>query len=44
MTLRINDPLGVNHAAGTVVYYQGWNRDPAGVGTDVSDAVEVLYN
>ena len=45
MLLRINDPAGVDHAAGTLVFFQGWNRDPAsGVGTDVSDAVEVLYN
>ena len=44
MTLRINDPAGIDHAAGTTVYFQGWNRDPAGIGTDLSDAVEIQYN
>ena len=43
MTLRINDPAGVNFVAGTVVNYQGWYRDPPGVGADLSDAVEVEY-
>ena len=45
MTLRINDPAGVDHAAGTIVYFQGWNRDPmAAANTDVSDAIEIEYN
>ena len=45
MILRINDPAGVDHSSGTTAFFQGWNRDPAsGVGTDVSDAVEVQYN
>ena len=43
LTQRINDPAVVNHPSGTVVYFQGWTRDPAGVGTDVSDAVEIKY-
>ena len=43
LTLRINNPAGVDHPSGTAVYFQGWIRDPAGVGTDVSDAVEVQY-
>ncbi len=44
MTLRINDPAGVDHAVGMVVQFQGWTRDPMSVPTtDLSDAVEVTY-
>jgi len=43
-SLRINDPASsINQTAGTMVHYQGWLRDPAGVGTDLSDAVELLF-
>ena len=47
MSLRINDPASsnpiLNAAPGTTVGYQGWLRDPMGVGTDVSDGVEVVF-
>jgi len=43
-SLRINDPASsISQTAGTMVHYQGWLRDPAGVGTDLSDAVELLF-
>lgn len=44
MSLRINDPAGLDHSSGTTVYFQGWYRDQQGVGTDLSDAIEVEYD
>ncbi len=44
MSLRINDPAGLDHSSGTVVYFQGWYRDQQGIGTDLSDAIEVEYD
>ena len=42
--ITINDPAGVNYMPGTPVNFQGWSRDPwAPAGTDLSDAVEVIY-
>ncbi len=44
MTLRINDPAGLDFPAATVVNFQGWLRDPmSAAGTDVSDAVEITF-
>ena len=44
LTLRINNPAGVDHPTGTVVQFQGWMRDPMSApATDLSDAVEVTY-
>ena len=46
LVLRVNDPAGVNHAPASVVYFQGWSRDPAdptGFGTSLSDAIRLTY-
>ena len=48
MTLRINDPATsgpiLNPLPGSLVYYQGWLRDPMSAsGSDVSDAIEVHF-
>jgi len=46
LVLRVNDLAGVNHAPASVVYFQGWSRDPAdptGFGTSLSDAIRLTY-
>lgn len=43
-SLTINDPATpVNQPSGTTVHYQGWLRDPMGVGTDLSDGIELIF-
>ena len=47
MKVRLNDPssccLLLNKVPGSIVTFQAFVRDPAGVGLDVSDAIEITF-